>query len=614
MGLILGQSLPDTLLKRVQASPQKTALLRKKMGAWASVSWAEVEDRVFEIAYCLQASGVKRGDRVALLAQTRPEWFFCDLGIMAAGAATVPIYSAASPDDVYYILNDADVRFIFVEDAVQRQKVQNVLLQLKRNVQIVSFDRPSDDNAFGLESWVQKHFPNDGVKRKSAREEWVFSIKNIPASDLCSIVYTSGTLGNPKGVELSHQNFLSILSGVAQTMELSDRDLSLFFLPAAHIMGRVEQMMTLAVGLTTAYAESLGALIDNLSEIKPTLLVSVPRIYEKIHSSIQNRFYSESLVVREGFKLALETGRQYSHQLQQGKMPDSFLKLKYMAADHMYFDKVREKLGGRLRYCICGGASLATEIAEFFHATGILVLEGYGLTETTGPACLNRPNDFRFGSVGKPLPQCELQLAPDGEIMLKGPMVSRGYHNLPKETAESFKGDWFYSGDIGRLDTNGFLTIIDRKKDIIVTSGGKNIAPQKIENLFKSDSLISHIVVVGDNRHFLSALITLDKSESKRLAESLGVSSTQVGDMKADRLDQWLANEAFYREVEKRIHLLNERLPPHEQIKKFRVLTRDLSIEGGELTPSLKVRRAFCTEKYTNLIEQMYAVSPAEMT
>lgn len=610
MATLVANNLAELLLKRIELSGQKTALLRKKSGVWSPTSWSEVGRRVFELAVALQKSGIKRGDSVALISQTRPAFFYCDLAIQSLGARTVPIYSAVTADDVFFILNDCEAKFIFVEDPIQFRKVESVRAQLKHPVELVSLEKTQDPLIKSIYEFVAEHMPAAASDVSEARDKWINLVKSIAPSEVASIVYTSGTQGVPKGVELTHQNFMVVLDGLITTLDLTERDVTLFFLPAAHIMGRVEQMVSISAGLTNAYAENLSTLMDNMAEIKPTMIVSVPRVYEKMFSAIQTRFSSESVVAREGFKMALNTGIEYSRVLQSGRRPDAFLKLRYAAADALFFSKIREKLGSKLRFALSGGASLSKELAEFFHAFGVLILEGYGLTETTGPVCVNRPHSFRFGTVGKPIPGCEVRLDPvDSEIIVTGPVVSRGYHHPQSDPESSYKDGAFYSGDIGEISPDGFLRIVDRKRDIMVTSGGKNIAPQKIENLFKSDPLFSNVIVVAEKRHFVSALVTLHKSEARRIAQALnlGAGDEELG---GEGLVKFLENEKFHKEVEVRIGKLNEKLAHYEQVQKFRILPREFSIEAGELTPSLKVRRKFCTDKYASIIESLYGSKP----
>ena len=602
MSIIIGQSISDTFHKRVATTPHKTAIIRKKSGTWVNLTWNDVDAKVFEIAIALIQQGVKRGDHVAILSQTRPEWTFLDYAIMSLGAVTVPVYAAVTADDVFQILKDSGASGIFVEDAIQLEKVRSLETRLKdlKFVVCIEGSQQQSTTAATLETWVGRSLETE-IKQKNREtlvSEWRALANAIQPNDLATLVYTSGTLGVPKGVELSHQNFLAILGDLSKTIQLTDRDVTLFFLPAAHIMGRIEPMMGVAVGLTNAYAESVNALIDNLIDIRPTILVSVPRIYEKLYTSIMNRVSSEWTVHRQGFKLALETGRAYSRLLQDGKKPDPLLSLQYAAADRLFFKPIREKLGGRLRFAISGGATLSRNIDEFFHACGVLVLEGYGLTECTGPACLNRPHDFRFGTVGKPLPSCEVTIASDGEVLVRGPMVTKTYHQLSDETRSAFEGGWFHTGDIGEIDADGFVRITDRKKDIIVTSGGKNISPQKIENLVKADPLFSNVMVVGEARPYLAALMTLNSNEARRLCEEKGLAFENVATA--------IENEAFFRVLREKIDAVNAQLPSFETVKRFRILPREFSLDAGELTPSLKIRRRFCSEKYADLIDAMY--------
>jgi len=608
MAFLHAESLPALLLKRVELSPQKTALMRKKSGVWVPTAWSEVQRRTCDIAIALQKWSLKRGESVALISQTRPAFFYCDLAIQSLGGVTVPIFSAVTADDVHFILNDCSARFVFVEDLIQYKKVERVRAQLKQKIEIVCLEKSSNDELLGLDKFLEKYLPKEATQVQSLIHDWKNIVASLLASELASIVYTSGTQGLPKGVELTHSNFLNMLEGIVRILDLSDQDVSLFFLPVAHIMGRVEQMVSIAVGMTTAYAENLNSLIDNMGEIKPTLLVSVPRVYEKIFSSVQNRFLNENIIMKEAFQLALQTGLEYSRALQKGQSPSLALHLRYMAADKLFFSAIRERLGGRLRFAVSGGAALSKELAEFFHAFGILILEGYGLTESTGPACLNRPEDFRFGSVGKPLATCQLRLSPtDSEIILSGPLLARSYHGKSGDDDGKYQGEDFYTGDIGKIDEDGFVYIVDRKRDIIVTSGGKNIAPQKIEGQFKSDPLFSNVIVLGEAKPFITALVTLHKSEARRLAEELGI-STQEDSGSGEGIAKWIENSEFYALVEQHVQKINSQLASHEQIRKFRILSRELSIEAGELTPSLKVRRKFCAQKYSGLIERMYNV------
>jgi len=581
----------ELFVKRAQVNSQKTAYLRKKEGSWISTKWQNFEQEVFEVARALQEAGVGRGDRVAILSQTRPEWSIADIAILSLGAVTVPIYSSVTSDEVFYILKDSLAKVIVVEDSVQREKVRPLLKQLENLKLGVTFEAAGDDDFKAFRVWVK-------APGQLSLEAWRENTRSFGKDTLATLVYTSGTTGLPKGAELAHENFLAMIAASDQALEIGEDDLTLLFLPTAHIMGRSEQMLMLGVGWTTAFAESMAGLMDNMAELKPTILVSVPRIYEKFYAAIQSKFTagpSRNLWI---FETALAIGRRYSQCLQRGERPSWLLQKQYKLADRVVFSKVREKFGGRLRFTISGGAPLSREIAEFFHACGIMILEAYGLTETTGPISSNRVGEFRFGTVGKLLNGTEVKLAADGEILLKGPMIFKGYNGKPEMTAEALHDGFFATGDVGHIDEQGFLKITDRKKDIIITAGGKNIAPQKIENLFKSDSLFANVIVFGDREKYLVMLLCLNLAELRKAFQKTGLNFSGLEDaLKVDDIKKL---------IKIRVDKINAGLASYEKIKKYHILPRDLSLEAGELTPSLKVKRKFCAQKYADLIKSLY--------
>ncbi len=584
-------NIGDLFVNRAQLNPKKAAYLRKKEGAWISSTWEQFEQSVFEVAKSLKSCGIGPGDRVAILSQTRPEWTLADIAILSIGAVTVPIYSSVTSDEVLYILKDSQSKIIFVEDAVQREKVRPLLKQVAGLKLAVSFDAIPDADYTSFASWA-------GKVGDLSIQDWRQGTRAFSRDSIATIVYTSGTTGVPKGAELSHGCFLSMIEGSSRVLEIGEDDLTLLFLPTAHIMGRSEQMLLLGIGWTTAFAESIAGIIDNMGEVRPTILISVPRIYEKFYAAIVGKFTSGSLLSRLIFKRALYIGRRYSQALQRGERPSMLLQTQYALADKVIFSKVREKFGGRLRFTVSGGAPLSREIAEFFHACGIMILEGYGLTETTGAIAANRLRDFKFGTVGKIFTGSEVKLAADGEILLKGPTIFKSYHGNPQMTAEALVDGYFLTGDVGEIDAQGFLKITDRKKDLIVTAGGKNIAPQKIENLFKNDPLFSNVIVFGDREKFLVMLICLNMSDLRKLFQGLGLNFVS--------LEEAVKVADFQKLIKQRVDLVNAGLASYERIKRFHILPRDLSLEAGELTPSLKVKRKFCAQKYADTIKSLY--------
>jgi len=599
--LIVEKNLAQTFFKRVDQSGGRSAMIRKISGTWRTLTWIEYRNEVFKITQGLRKEGIKRGDSVAIISNSRPEWAWIDVATLCLGAITVPVYPSLLADDILFILKDSGAKIIFVEDSGQKAKLQASLAELNQVVRIVVLNETvCETDAFvTFSEWIRKLGLND--KGPSAEEVSALRAltENLDSSEIASIVYTSGTSGQPKGVELRHSCFLSFIEGTQKALDVSENDTTLLFLPLAHILGRVEHMLSLGVGWTNAYAENLKVMIDNLAEVRPTVLVSVPRIYEKIYSSVLGKLSKGSKIEKAIGDRAVVFASEYSRVLESGKKPDLLQKAQYAAFSKVLYDKVSARFGGRLRFCISGGAPFSQEISRFFHTCGVLVLEGYGLTESTGPLTVNRPGAFRMGTVGKALDGVEIKIAEDGEILARGAPIMKGYHDNPKATEEAFApGVFLATGDIGRVDEEGFLHITDRKKDLIVTAGGKNIAPQKIESMLLEDPLFAQALVVGDRQKFLGALVALNSGEARQLAKSGGIERTQLEELYADPKFQQL--------VYRRASQVNARLASFESIKKVHIFPRELSVEEGEVTPSLKVKRKFCEKKYADLIEGLF--------
>ena len=590
-------SVARMFLDRVEASPDKEAFRYPQGDEWASITWRQTGDRVRDIAAGLLSLGIESEDRVAIASSTRVEWLLADLAIMCAGAATTTVYPSTSHEDVGYILVDSGSRVVFAEDAEQVAKVSEHRGELTEVLNVVVFEGTADGDGWvitlaDLEEKGRRHLTDhpDAVNR---------AVEAIKPEDLATLIYTSGTTGRPKGVRLVQDCW--VYEGVAiDTLGiLREDDLQYLWLPLSHSFGKVLEAAQLAVGFSSAVDGRVDKLIDNLAVVKPTFMGAAPRIFEKAHSRINRMAADDGGAKKKIFDWAIGVGKEVSRLRQQGKEPSGLLKAKFQLADKLVFSKIKHRFGGRLRYFVSGSAALSTDVAEWFHAADILILEGYGLTETSAFSFVNRPDNWKFGTVGEPAPGTEVKIASDGEILVRGPGVMRGYHNAPEQTAEVLTEDgWFHTGDIGELD-DGKLRITDRKKDLIKTSGGKYVAPQSIEGLFQAVCpYASQIVVHGDGRKYVVALVTLDEEAIRGWAEKEG-----LGELSYEEITQ---HEKTREMVKGHIDTLNARVNKWETIKDFRILPQDLTIEDGDLTPSLKVKRKAVERKHAELLDEMY--------
>jgi long-chain acyl-CoA synthetase len=532
---------------------------------WREVSGEEAATAVDELAHGLLALGVRKGDAFAILGSTRLEWALFDFALGLIGAVGAPIYMNSSPKDCAYVLAHSDAVGVLCEDEEQRAKVAGVQL-----AHVLTFADLDELRARGRRHAAQH--PAAVVEAAAAIHE----------DDLFTYIYTSGTTGPPKACMISHRNYYEMADKSRQVEDFTvTDDVMLLYLPLAHNFGRLMHLLSPHVGYTLAFCPDPYAVVEALPQVRPTILPSVPRVYEKVHDGVTAKFAEEAGVKRRLIDWALGVGREASRLRQDGRELPRALAAKHRLADRLVYSKVKDRLGGRIRVCVSGGAPLAKEIIEFFHTLDILVLEGYGLTECTTAATVNRPTRFRFGTVGPVLPGVELRIADDGEILIKTDTIFQGYYKDPEATAQVLPGDgWLRSGDVGDIDADGFLTVTDRKKDILVTAGGKNVAPQNLENALKTHPLISQALVIGDRRPYVAALITLGE------------------DAPADQAQE---------RVQQVVDEVNEDLSRFEQIKRFVILPRDFSAEEGEVTPTLKLKRRVCEEHFAAEIESLYS-------
>jgi long-chain acyl-CoA synthetase len=586
------------ILTHLEAHFRKPALLRyKSAGAWRDISTEEFAATVRALSLGLQSKGIAKGDRVAILSENRPEWTACDHAILNLGAVTVPIYSTLLADQIRFILDNSQSKALVLSTQAQLEKVGPILSSLTGLQTVVILDPPAQGAPARAVPWSDLLRAGEAAQRADPRR-FETTRSGITREDLASILYTSGTTGDPKGVMLTHGNFASNVDATLRIIPFSETDVTLSFLPLTHVFERMVEFAYLSAGATIAYAESIDAVPQNLLEIRPTVMASVPRLFEKVHARILDSVQTSSFVKRLIFALALKVGRANARAMLAGRKGPLAVRLLHPLTDHLVFVKVRERLGGRLRFLISGGAPLSPEIAEFFYAAGVRILEGYGLTETSPVIAVSTLDRTRIGTVGPIVPGVEVRIAEDGEILVRGPNVMKGYFRDEAATRAAIKDGWFATGDIGLIDPDGFLKITDRKKEVLKTSGGKMVAPQPIENLLKTDRFISQAVLIGDRRKFISALVVPNHAWLESYAKLKGIPYTRV--------EELLENPRIVDLMRRRIEAKMAGLPSYETIKKFRLLPREMTPESGELTPTLKVKRRIVEKKYASEIESMY--------
>lgn len=587
----------DVVTKKY-ANDIRPALRHKVGGKYVDISYTELRSRVENFAFGLAALGIKYQDNILMISENRPEWVIADMGMVHLGAVNVPLYTTLTPKQIEYIMHDASVRYAIVSNQMQLNKLlqaeggTNILRTIiVMNEQDVSFDKK-------IVSFAAVYQKGEEFRKKHL----VFLEEQKPKITpdvLLTIIYTSGTTGNPKGVMLTHHNLVSNIKAAAECISISQEDVLLSFLPLCHSYERMGgYYAAVACGGTIAYAESVETVRENMLEVKPTVITTVPRLFERIHSRIMRQVEGSPALRQKIFYWAMNVGKQHV-KAKKNHMLTSLLRLKHAIADKLVFQKIRKRTGGRLRYFISGGAALPRELGEFFEAIGILILEGYGLTETSPVVSVNRLDDYKFGTVGKPIPGVEVRIVDDGEILARGPNVMKGYWNDKQSTEEIIDREgWLHTGDIGMIDQDGFLVITDRKKHIFVNSGGKNIAPQPIENLFLQSPYIDQFVLIGEKRMFCSALIVPNYEALREYCTRNNISYSSEEDL--------VAKKEIHNFFEKEIGILQKDLANFERVRKFTLLAKPLTVEDGEITPTLKVRRKVVEEKYRHRIEKMY--------
>jgi long-chain acyl-CoA synthetase len=592
---------PKTLndIYATTASIDRPAIMKYKSGdKWIDVTVPEFRDSVHGLAYALHDLGVKAGDRVAILSENRPEWTIADFAILCASAVSVPVYPTLLGWQIEYILNDAGTVAVICSNKEQLDKILEIRSHVPCLNTIIVCD-PSPQPAAGVRAF--RDMVDHGLKLEKSSPAWFEQSRTSRRpDDLATLVYTSGTTGNPKGAMLTHGNITSNVVTVRDVVPIQAGDVALSILPLSHILERMVDFLYLYKGGTIAYAENVNKVADNLQEIKPQYFAAVPRLFEKMRARVMDNVATAPPARQKIFHWALKVAEErLPYRVDRKPMPIG-LKVKSAIADKLVFGKILARLGGNVKYVVSGGAPLSADLAAFFIGAGVEILEGYGLTETSPVIAVNRPEKRRIGSVGPVIPGVEVKIAPDGEILSRGPHIMKGYWNNPEATAQSIdEQGWFHTGDIGEIDKDGFLKITDRKKDILINAYGKNIAPQPLEALLKSSPYVGTPVLIGDRRKYLIALIVPNFEKLEREATALGVQYSTK--------EQLVSDEKVKALIQTEIDRFNQNLDRQEKIRRFALLPRDFTIEDDEITPSLKVKRKNIDKKYKHIIDTLYA-------
>jgi len=590
----MAETLCQVLLDTIRNYPNPDFMQSKKEGRYQPLSTEEFGRRVKHLCLGLKDLGIGKGDKVIILSENRPNWVITDYANLCLGAITVPIYTSLVSEQIKYIIDDSDAKAVVVSCEELWQKVEAVRPSLSKVRHYITFLEKAPEGVLTLSQVMERG------RKLDEQDPALFEslVKAVKPEDEASLIYTSGTTGLPKGVILTHSNFLSNVQSVSTIIDFSDKDVALSFLPLSHVLERMVTFTYIYKGCRIAYAESVETVGENLLEIRPNIMVSVPRVFEKIYAKVMDNVLASSTLKKRIFFWALKVGKEYGRRKLNKEAIPGGLQRKRNLAHKLVYSKIIEKTGGRVRFFVSGGAPLSKDIAEFFYALGLVILEGYGLTETSPVISANTFENIRLGTVGKAIPGVEVKIAPDGEILTRGPHVMKGYYKKEAETRESFEGDWFRTGDIGHIDGDGFIVITDRKKDIIVTAGGKNVAPQPIENILKTNPYISNAIVIGDRRRFVCALIVPNFEKLEKYARSSNIPFAGRADL--------VRNEQVVNFLKAEVDRTTPNLAQYERVKRIALLDRDFEIEKGEMTPSLKVKRNIIEQKYKAVIDALY--------
>ena len=592
--------LTEMIFDRVQKYKKRPALYYKQYGQWENISWEEMGNRIISVSRALLEFGLGVQERVGIYSQNKPQWTIADYGIMGIRGITTTIYATNSAQETEYIVNDAEISVIFVGGQEQYDNLMQFFPANKFLKKIVVFD-----NSVKIEQNKNILYFDDFIKKgldASNETEYKKRFASATKDDIATIIYTSGTSGDPKGVMLTQANFFSQITALDPLFEITENDIELCFLPFSHAYQKSSTHWTQSHGVTVYYCENPKEILNYFKEVRPTFMVGVPRLYEKMYATVYARLEKASDFKRKLFDWAISTGKEYQYKVFRKEKISFFLSLKHNLARTLILNKIRAIMGGRLNFFAAGGAPLATEIEEFFFAAGIFIAQGYGLTETSPVVTCNRRDRFKFGTPGSVVSACQVKIAEDGEILVKGDNVMKGYFRKPELTAEVFTKDgWFKTGDIGYLDDKKFLHITDRKKDIIITTGGKNIAPQRIESLIGKDYYIEQLAVIGNKKNYITALIVPAFDALEEYAKLHEINYSSIAEL--------VSNKHILTFFEERLKKISVSLARYEMIKKFRLLSEPFFQEKGEITPTLKIKRKTLEKNYQEIIEEMYMAS-----
>ena len=595
------KTMNDVFRNRANKYGNRLAIEKKMNGVWHGATWNEYYDRARAVGLGLWSLGLRNGNTVSLLSDNRLEWLYADMGSLGIGVCVIPVYPTLVSEEIEYIINNSESKVIVPENKNQLKKILEIVDNCPSIEKIIVME---EKDAAGHPKVMSFKDLMELGRRKHAEDPSLFEklSQEVMVDDLATIVYTSGTTGLPKGAMITHGNIFWVVQSLNAIKPpfASDKDCTVPFLPLSHVFERIAGHFNgMYCGITSSYAESIDTLLADFEEKRPTMILAVPRVCEKVYQKIMAQVKEQSPFKQKVFAWGQKVGNRISELREKHKRIPLFLKLKYKIAYAVIFKKLQDKLGGRVTWMTASGAPTAEEIIRFFNAAGITVIQGYGMTETTAPATMQSMADYRIGTTGKPIPGQDIKIAADGEILIKGGNVIKGYWKLPNETREAFTPDgYFMSGDIGMFDDEGNLLITDRKKDLIITSGGKNVAPQKIENMFKSDPLFTQFIVIGERKKYLTGLCNINPEEAALLATKNDITFNNPAEL--------LENQKFLDIVQKHVEERNSHLAKYESIKSIRIVKSDFSQEGGELTPSLKLKRKVVLQKYKSLIDDMY--------